>query len=275
MRGAWSKARLAAIVVAGLGSFLPGPGGAAEAPAARKPIRAMLVTGGPYHNYRAQQKILVEGMATRANIEWTVAFEEKNDTGYKIPLFDKPGWADGFDVVVHNECYADVDDPAYVAKVVAVHKAGVPAVVVHCAMHTFRGMKSDEWREFLGVTTVRHGAQHPLTVTNDRPEHPIMKGFPASWTTGNEELYQIDKLWPDSVALASATETNKKVYPVLWTHQYGKGRVFGTTLPHNQGTLADPVFLDVFARGLLWAAGRLDDSGQPDAGAAPVAPAAK
>ena len=229
-----------------------------------------MVTGGPFHDYRRQESILTAAMKTRANVEWTVAFEQKQDTGYKIPLFDKPNWAEGFDVVVHNECYADVDDPAYVARIVAVHKAGVPAVVVHCAMHTFRGMKTDEWREFLGVTTVRHGPQHPLIVRNDHPEHPIMQGFPATWTTGPEELYVIDKLWPESVALASAEETNKKAYPVFWTHQYGRGRVFGTTLPHNHQTMTDPVFLDLFARGLLWSAGRLDEAGKPVAGSGPL-----
>ena len=263
------------VVGASLGSFGLAPNWAEAAPPPAKPIRALLVTGGPFHDYRRQEKILTEAMKTRANIEWTVVFEEKNETSYQIPLFEKPDWAAGFDVVVHNECYADVTDSAYVAKVVAVHKAGVPAVVVHCAMHTFRGLKTDEWHEFLGVTTFSHGPQHPLVVRNDQPTHPIMQGFPATWTTGPEELYRIDKLWPESVALASAEETNKKVYPVCWTHQYGQGRVFGTTLPHNHQTMTDPVFLDLFARGLLWAAGRLDEAGKPTTGAGPVSTPAR
>ena len=243
-----------------------------EPPPAPPPIRALLVTGGPFHDYHKQTQILIDGMKTRGNFEWTVVNEEKKQTTAKLDLFDQPDWANGFDVVVHNECFADVDDPEYVARMVAAHRAGVPAVVVHCAMHTFRSLKSDEWREFLGVTTVRHGRQHPLVVQNAKPDHPIMKGFPATWTTGDEELYVIDKLWPDSVALATAAETNKLVYPVFWTHQYGKARVFGTTLAHNERTMLDPVFLDVFGRGLLWAAGRLDESGQPTPDAAPVPP---
>lgn len=251
-----------ALVVGSLASFGLGPIRADDtAPAVRRPIKALLVTGGPFHNYRQQEKILTEGMKSRADIDWTVVNEEKNEAGSKIALFDKPNWAEGFDVVVHNECYADVDDAAYVAKLLEAHKGGVPAVVVHCAMHTFRSLKSDEWHEFLGVTTFRHGPQHPLVVKNQKPEHPIMKGFPETWTTGNEELYRIEKFWPDSVALASAEETDKKVYPVFWTHQYGKARVFGTTLPHNNKTMTDPVFLNLFARGLLWSCGRLDDSG--------------
>jgi len=44
---------------------------------------------------------------------------------------------------------------------------------------------------------------------------------------------------------------------VIWTNQYGKARVFGTTYGHSDETFRDPVFLDYVARGLLWAAGRL------------------
>ena len=262
-----------AMVLAGLGSFGSSVSGAGEIAPTAKPIRALLVTGGPFHDYAQQTQILIKGMVTRANIEWTVVNEGKSATDAQLDLFAKPDWAEGFDVVVHNECFADVDDPAYVARVVEAHKAGVPAVVLHCAMHTFRKLKSDAWHEFLGVTTFRHGAQHPLEVRNAQPDHPIMQGFPATWTTGNEELYWIDKLWPDSVALATAEENTKKSYPVCWTHQYGKARVFGSTLAHNEKTMTDPVFLDLFARGLLWAAGQLDESGKPTPSAAPVEPA--
>ena len=256
MIGRGWRAAVAGLVVAGLAA--PGGSSRADDPPATKPIKVLLVTGGPYHNYKKQTEILQEGMAKRVPIEWTVVNEEKTETGAKLAIFDKPNWAEGYDLVIHNECYADVDDPAYIKQVVAPHKAGVPAVVLHCAIHTFRGLKTDEWHEFLGVTSVRHGRQHPLEVKNLLPDNPIMVGFPATWTTGNEELYEIRKFWPDSVALAEATETDGKSYPVVWTHQYGKGRVFGTTLPHNDKTMTDPVFLDLLGRGIQWAAGQLD-----------------
>src|SRR5262249_46620978 len=115
---------------------------------------------------------------------------------------------------------------------------------------------------------------------NLRVDHPIMKGFPARWTTGNEELYAIDKLWPQAVALAQAPAKKKdatgawvdtpKQNAVIWVNTYGKGKVFGTTLAHNNGTMHDPVFLDVFTRGLLWACDKLDDNGKPKVGYAPL-----
>ena len=84
-----------------------------------------------------------------------------------------------------------------------------------------------------------------------------MKGFPDSWTTPMDELYVIEKLWPNARALAtSVSERDHKEYPVMWINQYGKARVFGTTYGHSDATFQDPVFLQTLTRGLLWAAGR-------------------
>jgi type 1 glutamine amidotransferase len=244
---------------------------AGEAQAAR-PLRGLLVTGGGYHDYKSQENILTEGVSARTRIEWTIVRETSMSNGHRIPLYENPNWADGYDVVVHNECYADVTDPAYIGKILDAHKKGTPAIVVHCAMHTYRSLKSDEYREFLGVSTFRHGKQHPLDVKTLQPEHPIMKGFPTSWVTGNEELDWIEKVWPGTTALAQAkAEENKKDNAVIWVHNYGKGKVFGTTLAHNNKTMSDPVYLDMFTRGLLWACDKLEEDGKPKAGFGPSA----
>ena len=54
--------------------------------------------------------------------------------------------------------------------------------------------------------------------------------------------------------------TGKKIddYVVTWVNQYGKTRVFCTTLGHNTDTVADPRYLDLVTRGLLWSVGKLD-----------------
>jgi type 1 glutamine amidotransferase len=237
-----------------------------------KPIRALLVSGGGYHDYSAQKKILPEGVSARANVEWTVINDTNTQNDHKIPLFEDPKWADGYDIVVHNECYADVTDPEYIGKILAAHKNGTPGIVIHCAMHTFRALKTDDWREFLGVSTFRHGKQHPLDVKVVTADHPIMKGFPSQWITGNEELYQIDKVWPGTTVLAQAKaeDGNKKDNAVMWVHTYGKGKVFGTTIAHNNKTMADGVYLDTFTRGLLWATDKLDEDGKPKPGYGPT-----
>jgi type 1 glutamine amidotransferase len=42
--------------------------------------------------------------------------------------------------------------------------------------------------------------------------------------------------------------------PMLWTSQYGNGRVFVTALGHDGVTAAEPTFKVTFTRGVEWAA---------------------
>jgi type 1 glutamine amidotransferase len=228
------------------------------APAAEgRPLRALLITGGCCHNYTLQSQQLTNAVAKLAAVQWTVVNEGGNGTKAQIPLYSNPDWAKGFDVVVHNECFADTTDTNYIRQITAAHKAGVPAVVIHCAMHTYRATDIDDWREFLGVTSRRHDHQSRYAVKKVAPEHPIVKGVPDDWKTPMDELYVIERLWPNAKALAtSVSERDGKAYPVAWINQYGKARVFGTTYGHSDATFRDPVFLDYVARGALWAAGR-------------------
>jgi len=224
-----------------------------------KPMRALLITGGCCHNYPFQTQQLTNALAKLTPVEWTVVMEGGNGTRAEIPLYDKPDWAKGYDVVVHNECFADTTNEVYIQKITSAHKAGVPGVVIHCAMHTYRSAKIDDWREFLGVTSKRHDHQSKYPVKLVEPIHPILKGVAADWTTPMDELYVIDKVWPNTKALAtSVSERDKKTYPVVWINQYGKARVFGTTYGHSDDVWRDPNFLTLVSRGTLWAAGRLE-----------------
>ena len=224
-----------------------------------KPLRALLITGGCCHNYKLQSEALTNAVAKLATVEWTVVNEGGTGTKAELPLYSKPGWAKGYDIVVHNECFADTTNHQYIRQITSAHKAGVPAVVIHCAMHTYRGTDIDDWREFLGVTSRRHDHQSRYAVKKVTPDHPIVKGIPDDWKTPMDELYVIDKLWPNAKALAtSVSEKDGKTYPVAWINQYGQARVFGTTYGHSDDTFRDPVFLDYVSRGVLWAAGRLE-----------------
>jgi type 1 glutamine amidotransferase len=53
---------------------------------------------------------------------------------------------------------------------------------------------------------------------------------------------------------------------VAWGNDYGKTRVFNTTIGHNNVTVGDARYLDFVTRGLLWACGKLDDQGKPTPG---------
>ncbi len=224
-----------------------------------KPIRALLVTGGCCHDYTNQKKIITEGISARARVVWAVVQQGGKTTNTKIPVHTNADWAKQFDVVVHNECFAGVTDPEWTKRVLKPHLEGIPAVVIHCAMHSYRD-KTDEWFKFTGVTSHRHGAHYSYDVMNIAKDNPIMAGFGDKWTTPKGELYLISKIWPNTKPLAHAYSKNTKKNEVcVWTSTYGKGRVFGTTIGHHNETMSDPKYLDMITRGLLWSVGRLDE----------------
>jgi uncharacterized protein len=236
--------------LAGLGLAVPEP------PAQTKPLKVLIVTGGCCHDYETQSAAMIEGIAKHAKVEFTLVHEGGKGTDAKIPLYDNPKWAEPYDVVIHNECFADTKDEAYIRKITDAHKAGTPAVVVHCAMHTYRAAKIDDWREFLGVTSTHHEHQSKYPVTVVAGDHPVMKDFPKDWTTPMDELYIVSKVWPKTTVLAtSKSEKKGGVNPVIWANDFHGTRVLGTTYGHTNDTFKDPVFIKLLADGVVWAAG--------------------
>ena len=94
-----------------------------------------------------------------------------------------------------------------------------------------------------------------------------------------QELYNNIQIFPSAQALANGKQvvpqkdgTEKTSdYVVSWVNNYGpkKTRVFSTTIGHNNDTVADPRYLDLVTRGLLWATGKLNDDGTPAKGYGP------
>ncbi len=224
-----------------------------------KPLKALLITGGCCHDYTNQKTILSDGIAERARIEFTVVQQGGNGTFAKLPIYEKDDWARGYDVVIHDECFADTKDPEWTKRILKPHEDGVPGVVIHCAMHCYRD-GTDNWFKFCGVTSRRHGAAYPHEVLNVDAAHPIMKGFGPAWANPAGELYWIEKVWPTAHPLCvSKNEENGHEETCVWTNQYGKGRVFGTTIGHHNETVSSPEFLNLLTRGTLWACDKLSD----------------
>lgn len=239
-----------------------------------KPIRVLLVCGGCCHDYKKQKDILAKGISERINAEVTIAYDPDSGTKHLNPVYEKADWSKDFDVVIHDECSADVKDDEVVENVLKPHKDGLPAVVLHCGMHCYRSKgwpKSTPWFDFTGLVTTGHGAQLPISISFVDKESPITKGM-EDWTTINEELYNnaAGKLQDTAKALARGKQTNKGKTDdnvVIWTNLYnGKAKVFATTIGHNNATVADPRYLDLVTRGLLWSTGHLTDDGKPAAG---------
>jgi type 1 glutamine amidotransferase len=241
-----------------------------------RPIRALLVVGGCCHDYEKQKLLLTQGLSKRANIEWTIAHDPDTSTRHKNPVYDRPDWSRGFDVVVHDECSSYVTDMSVIENILKPHKEGLPAVVLHCGMHSYRTEGWDRnvatpWMQFTGLISTGHGPQELIAVKFVDRDHPVTRGL-GDWKTIPEELYNnaSGKLEPTAHALATGTQVyttspgdkeQRVEHVVAWTNTYlGKTRVFATTLGHNNATVEDSRYLDMVARGLLWALGRPEEA---------------
>ena len=228
--------------------------------AAPKPLRVLLVSGGCCHDYDAQKNLIAEGLKARAMIEVDTIQQGGTATDSKIALYENPDWAKGYDVIIHDECFSDVKDPDWARRILKPHQQGLPAVVLHCAMHSYRN-GTEEWFKFLGVTSSYHGAHYAHEVLNRDATHPIMRTLGPGWWNPAGELYHIDKLWPTAHPLAASKNQETGVDEVCaWANDYNGTRVFGTTLGHHNETVSLPAYLDLLTRGTLWAAGHLTEN---------------
>ena len=233
-----------------------------------RPIRALYVTGGGFHEFVKQEAIVPPAIARTANVTWTIDHTAGTSTEVLIDRHKDTAWTREFDVVLYNMSFSYVVDVAWIERLAQAHRdSGVGAVILHGAVHSYRRSTTRAWGELMGAFSMRHDSQRPLTVQTVAPAHPIMRGVPEKWVTTPEELYELERVWPTMTPLAQAySQESSKTFPLIWTNTYGKARVFVTSLGHNTAMMEDPVYLALVTRGLLWTTGHLQDDGSPAKG---------
>ncbi len=105
-----------------------------------------------------------------------------------------------------------------------------------------------------------HGPQHEYQIVIRDPEHPITKGLPRAWMHIQDELYQMLRGPANHMSVLATTYSDPKYRgtdrhePMLMTIDYGKGRVFHTTMGHDEKSVACVGFITTLVRGSEWAA---------------------
>ncbi len=108
-----------------------------------------------------------------------------------------------------------------------------------------------------------------LSLAAAAQDSPILKGFPAKFDLP-EELYwglSGDPTGITTLLTAPAcptmenqgssrapkpNELDGKEWPVIWTREIGRGKVFATTIGHNFFTFDDPYFRIILLRAMAW-----------------------
>ncbi len=237
-------------IVGGLAYGQP-PSPAPPAPPAPPKIAVLIITGQHGHNWRGTTPLLRKILEDTGKFEVRVT-EEFRGAG--------PETLAPYDLVVLNYMergrpelrWGEKTDAAFLDYV----RSGKGVVVYHFAMAAFNGwteyekLSGGNWRPDNG----HHSAPHNYVVDIKDQEHPITKGLKLSFPQANDELYANLRWQPagsyhvlatanDDHALYAASRTDSRApqplvgasanEPMLWTVDYGKGRVFVTPTPEG------------------------------------------
>jgi len=105
-----------------------------------------------------------------------------------------------------------------------------------------------------------HGPQHLIPITVRVADHPITNGMPKVWMTAKDECYaKLRGPGQNMIVLATGKDMSGKAptdrhEPILMVLTYGKGRIFHTTLGHDDYSCEGVGFITSFIRGVQWAA---------------------
>ena len=236
----------------------------AQTPAPK--IQALIVTGQNGHDWRATTPVL------RALLEETGKFEVRVTEEFRGA---GPETLAPYDVVILN--YYDRRPEMRWGEraqnaLLDYARAGKGIVIYHFSTAAFDGwsefekMCAGNWRPNNG----HHSARHDFKVDIKDQEHPITRGLAATYPQPNDELYANLRWQPQGTyhVLATAWDDHSLYrpgekqaipgsglnQPMLWTVDYGKGRVFVTALGHDPDAMMSAVFITTLRRGTEWAA---------------------
>jgi type 1 glutamine amidotransferase len=259
--------------------------------AAEPSLKALIIDGQNNHNWKATTPLLKKSLEDSGLFQVDVA-----TTPPSGDLSDfRPRFAD-YNVVVSN--YNGAAWPEKTRSDFEQYmREGGGLVVVHAADNAFPDWKA--YNEMIGVggwggrneksgPYVRlrdgefirdtkpggggsHGAQHAFLVIVRDPKHPITAGLPSAWAHAADELYDrlrgpAENLSVLATAYADPAQGGSGEHePMLMAIEYGKGRVFHTTLGHSPEAMHCVGFIVTLQRGAEWAAtGKVTQTRIPD-----------
>lgn len=214
--------------------------------------KALIVTGMEYpgHKWRETAPFVRDTISADKRI--SVAIDEDAKTALESPTLGQN------DVIVLNYMNWENPGPGDAAQE-GLRRAvanGTGLVLVHFACGAFQS-----WPEFVKIAGRvwnpkfrGHDPRGPFEVNIVDAQHEITKGF-AKFGTDDELYTCLDGATPIHVLADANSKVDHKDYPMAFVLQYGKGRVFMSTLGHDVKALSFPDVKNLYRRATAWAAG--------------------
>jgi uncharacterized protein len=159
-------------------------------------------------------------------------------------------------------------------------RGGKGFIGMHCATDTFghHGARNkgadDPYIQMIGGEFNGHAAQQKVRIEIVDPEFPgVAKGFGNSGSsfTITDEWYAIKNIPEDlHVIFYQVTEGmrgdmyQRPNFPITWARNYGKGRVFYTSMGHREDVWSNPAYQELLLGALAWVTGRVDAKIEPN-----------
>ena len=161
-----------------------------------------------------------------------------------------------YDAVVFANTTGDLPLPSNQALIDWIH-SGKAFIGMHSASDTFHGFRP--FVDMLGGEFLTHGAQATVECLNQDPKHPACQHLAASWTV-HDEIYIMKSFERARVSgvLGLDKHPNEKKpgdYPVAWCRNFGKGKIFYTSLGHREDVWENPIYQKHILGGIKWALG--------------------
>ncbi len=215
--------------------------------------KVLIVTGGSSHNFT--KFFGATDAATLKAAGFSVNYtEDRDEAAAELPQAD---------VAVISVNRKFFDTPAYRKALFDFAAAGKGIVMLHPGTWYGYGQWPELNAKIVGGGARGHDKIAPYKVNVLAPEHPIMRGVPASFEV-EDELYYInaepDKIPPGTSPITVLAETSPSVkyqhpHPVVWITRHEKARIVGLTIGHDQRVHDMDAYRTLLANAVKWVGG--------------------